>query len=84
MDRAAHYLPVLSKNDFNVSLGHYGCVEVSDEDTRVEGTWVILVRYVAGQSLSCHPSRGAAQPSGRQMERKTVLIIDTHLKPTDL
>lgn len=53
MDRAANNFAVFGEDGLNVCLGDQQGVEVTDEDTGVEGTRVSLIGYVA----ACHQAR---------------------------
>ena len=59
--RAAHDLAVFGEDGLDVRLGDHGCVEVADEDARVEGARVILVGHVAGLGLPGHPSPASGE-----------------------
>lgn len=63
--RAAHDLPIFGEDGLDVGLGHHGCVEVADENSGVEGAWVIFVGHVASLGLPSHPRGPAAMPAGR-------------------
>lgn len=56
---AADYLPILGEDDLYIRLLDDGRVEVSDEDSGVEGARVVLVGHVAGLGFSGHPPRVA-------------------------
>lgn len=57
---AADDFAIFGKDDFNVCLLDHSCVEVADEDSGVEWSWVCLVGHVAGLSFTGHPP----QPAG--------------------
>ena len=65
--RAAHNLAIFGEDGLDVGLAHHGCIEVANEDTGVEGAWIILVGHVAGLGLPSHPNP-AALPAGRQSD----------------
>lgn len=54
MHGATHDLAVFGKDDLYVGLFDDGCVEISDKDSGVEGTRVILVGDVAGLGFTSH------------------------------
>lgn len=52
--RAANYFPILCKDCFDVTFFDNGCVQIADEDSRVDGLWVILIGDIAGLCFAGH------------------------------
>lgn len=50
----AGHTAILGENGLHIRLLHHSCVEVSNEDPRVDGLGVILVGYIACLDLQGH------------------------------
>lgn len=75
MHRATHYLAVLGEDDLYVGLLNDGCVEVPDENSGVEGTWIILIGHVAGLGFTSHSPPVALLGHRVKKERKGRTLV---------
>lgn len=68
MHGAAHYFAIFGENDLYVCLLYDSCVEVSDKDSGIDGTRVILIGHVAGLGLTSHSPPDALLGSKKEAE----------------
>lgn len=72
---AAHYLPILGEDRFNVDLLDDGRVQVANEDAGVDGLGVVLIGDVAGLCFASHGWLSLFQSLNKSKIRRKIIRL---------